>query len=308
MKIHQMAVFREVMITGSVSDAARNLNRTQPSVSATISSLEREIGMRLFERKGGRLHPVSEAQYLFEECSQLLSRVEMIQQNMRSLRSLKSGRLDIVSMPGPSVQMLPDLISEFVEDKPAVNCELVSRSSDVVQQLIAAQQYDIGIADYVASKEANSSLFSREVFEFECLCAINRSHPLASVDRISPEMLGGVPLACLYDQHQVTKSLKKVFAERGVNMNPRFSTQYFVPILRFVESGLAVGIVDPIAADGYVASARSEPGVVFRSLSVLLPHRVNILIPAFRHVSLVAEGFTERLRRKFVMLGAKHIQ
>ena len=76
MKLKQLTAFREVMLTGSVSEAARNLNRTQPAVSAMIAGLENDAGCRLFDRRGGRLHPVPEAHYLFEEAQQILGRLE----------------------------------------------------------------------------------------------------------------------------------------------------------------------------------------------------------------------------------------
>ena len=45
MNIRQLAAFREVMLTGSMSEAARNLNRTQPAVSAQIAGLEDQVGL-----------------------------------------------------------------------------------------------------------------------------------------------------------------------------------------------------------------------------------------------------------------------
>ena len=68
MNLKQMTAFREVVLTGSVSEAARNLNRTQPSVSHMIATLEDSLGLKLFVRRNGRLHPVPEAMYLLEEC------------------------------------------------------------------------------------------------------------------------------------------------------------------------------------------------------------------------------------------------
>ena len=84
MKLNQLTAFREVMLTGSVSDSARNLGRTQPSISSQIHSLEQDIGMLLFERRGGRLHPVPEARYLLEEADTILQKLASVQRNMES--------------------------------------------------------------------------------------------------------------------------------------------------------------------------------------------------------------------------------
>ena len=54
MNLKQLSAFREVMLTGSVSEAARNLYRSQPAISSLIAGLEDDIGFKLFARRGGR--------------------------------------------------------------------------------------------------------------------------------------------------------------------------------------------------------------------------------------------------------------
>ncbi len=295
------------MLTGSVSDAARNLNRTQPSVSSTLAALEDQLGMRLFNRKGGRLHPVSEAHYLLEECSQLLDRADNLRQNMRSLRTLESGRLDIVSMPGPSVFLLPELLAHFLEHKPEVGCELVSRSTDAVHQLIAAQQFDLGLADRVATSDNSSSLVSQEIYRFDCLCAMASDDRLASEATISPQMLDNKPLACLFGSHPVTQELKAGFQAADCRANIRFSTQYFLPLIRFVKHRLAYGIVDPIAVDSYLDTQQEGTQVVFRPLAVPVGHEIVLLKPSFRAHSLIATEFIDALRHKLLLINARRI-
>ncbi len=61
MNLRQIQAFQEVMLTGSVTEAARNMRRTQPAISSLIAGLEKSVGYKLFERRRGRLHPVPEA-------------------------------------------------------------------------------------------------------------------------------------------------------------------------------------------------------------------------------------------------------
>jgi len=158
MKVNQIKAFNEVMITGSVSEAARNLHRTQPSVSALIASLEQELGFSLFVRQKGRLYPVPEANYLHEECREVLARIERIDHTMKQIRSQSSGELRIVAMPGPSIFFLPDLISRFTQGRDDLRCSLISRGSEEVFQLVAAQQYELGIADPIEDKPLDTGL------------------------------------------------------------------------------------------------------------------------------------------------------
>ena len=63
--VREMDVFRCVMQSGSVTNAAITLNISQPAVSRMLQQAEERLGFRLFEREKKRLKPTTEAQTLF---------------------------------------------------------------------------------------------------------------------------------------------------------------------------------------------------------------------------------------------------
>jgi DNA-binding transcriptional LysR family regulator len=107
LNLKQLEALREVMLTGSVSEAARNIGRTQPAVSSLIVALESAIGCELFERHAGRLYPLPEAHYLFEEAKGLLDQLADIQRTMAAIRDIKQGELRIASMSALSFSFSP---------------------------------------------------------------------------------------------------------------------------------------------------------------------------------------------------------
>ncbi|MEM7633940.1 MAG: LysR family transcriptional regulator [Pseudomonadota bacterium] len=295
-----MRAFHDVMLTGSISQTARNLNRTQPSISATIANLETSLGMKLFDRKGGRLHAVPEARYLFEECGELLKRVEAITQNMRRIRALESGELRIASMPGPSVFLLPDIVAKYAKDKSDIKTTLVSRSTEAVIQLLAAQQYDIGICDNHPNLSRESGLIESELVRFSCLCAVPAQSPLASEKTITIDHLDAAPIGILMDEHPVSIQLQDAFASAGLSMNVAFATQYFIPLLTYVENGLACAVVDPVTAQSYrLYRSGQTAGVVFKPFHPEIVFELAILRPNHRPVSLLARDFVDTLISHF---------
>jgi len=52
--LEQFRVFREIVIAGSFSQASKNLSKTLSAVSYTISTLENQLGITLFDRSGHR--------------------------------------------------------------------------------------------------------------------------------------------------------------------------------------------------------------------------------------------------------------
>ena len=296
MNLKQLSAFREVMLTGTVSEAARNLNRTQPAISSLIAGLEDDIGFKLFARRRGRLHPVPEAHFLFEEAGEIIGRLDAAERTIKSVRDLDRGTIRIVSMAGPSVFMLPDLIGRFVEGREQVQVSLITRSSIQVQQLISAQQYDMGLADLGFVGADRSPLVDYEVMSFECLCAIPAGDPLAEKGCVTAADLDGKPMATLYADHPTFTQTEAAFAEMGARLNGRFETVYFIPMFTYVERGLAYAVVDPLSAESYKLFSGGEPRIVFRPFRPAVRLVASIMTPAHRPLSNLAQSFRALLR------------
>lgn len=305
MNVNQMKAFTELMLTGSVSEAARNLNRTQPSISHLIQTLERDLDIRLFERRGGRLHPVQEAHYLFEECQELLRRLETVSRNMKRIKAIETGEVRIASMPGPAVTLLPELVCRFIGPDSDVKATVLSRSSDAVHQLLAAQDFDIGVADYNPKTNPKTPLVESETFLFDCLCAMPQGDPLAKRAFVTPKDLAGKPMATLIREHPSHEQTRRAFDSEGCHLDVRFIHQFFLPLLAFVEKGLAYSIIDPLTLESWRLRSAAANAVTFVPFRPVIEFGVVLLTPAYRPESLIAEGFRKLLVAELRRLGGR---
>jgi len=301
MNLKQLRAFREVMLTGSVSKAATNLFRTQPAVSAQIANLEEEVGFKLFNRRDGRLHPVPEAEYFLAQTVDILKQIDSVQENLKRVNNLETGRLNIAAMPGPSVFFLPQLISEFLRDREHVDISLFSYSSFQIQQLLSAQRYDVGIIDIIPDSDVRS-LLDYDVLEYNCVCAVPADDPLARNISISAEDLNNKPLATLADTHYIFKQIKEIFDQQGLTMNRRFETQYFIPQLTFVEQGLACAIIDPISVETYHLYRKEQTNIKFLPFIPDINFSVSIITPSHRPLSMIAKAFISYLKKELQRL------
>ena len=76
--LRQLRAFAAVHDTGSVSAAARKVSLTQPALSRRISELESALGVRLFDRAGGRLRLTSEGESLLRHSRNVFAEVESL--------------------------------------------------------------------------------------------------------------------------------------------------------------------------------------------------------------------------------------
>ncbi len=78
--LRQLAVFEAVARSGRVAKAAEQVNLSPPATSMALAELEKQLNARLFERIGNRLQLNSQGNLLLPLATDLLHRVEQIEQ------------------------------------------------------------------------------------------------------------------------------------------------------------------------------------------------------------------------------------
>jgi DNA-binding transcriptional LysR family regulator len=294
LNLWHLEVFREVMLTNSVTKAARNLGRTQPAVSASVASLENDIGYELFERRGGRLHPVPEAHFLLAEAQQILDRIGTLERSMRDASGAEVSSIRIASMPVLSEFFMPRLIAGFARSHEAAAFSLVSQSSELIYERIASQQYDVGLAEYRPSSE----LINSTLIKVNCVCALPTTDPLAALPMVTPTDLDGRPCATFLPEHFVAKRLREIFEAAGAHFNPRFQVQNAAAQHILVAENLAYAVFSPLSAWIYRMTHPLADAITFVPITPAVEYQFAVLTPAHRTLSRLAQAFVKTLHEE----------
>ena len=146
MDFHQLRVFVEVARQKSFSRAAEKIFLTQPTVSAHIKSLEKEIGIPLLVRGQRELQLTDAGKVLFQYAQQLLNlerkAVFAIQQEYHIIK----GNLEIVASSVPSSYILPGLMKDFLKKYPLVTFSAKHWDTEQVFENILNFNYELGFA------------------------------------------------------------------------------------------------------------------------------------------------------------------
>ncbi|MFD2138185.1 LysR family transcriptional regulator [Novosphingobium resinovorum] len=110
-----LLTFRAVCDTGSISAAARALNLSQPSVSNTISLLERKLGVVLFERGRGGIVLTAEGEVLQRRAEAMATLLGDAVTEIEHTRQGIAGPLRIGGTPGALLTLLPGAIMRVEE-------------------------------------------------------------------------------------------------------------------------------------------------------------------------------------------------
>lgn len=146
MNLRQIEVFRAVMLTGSVTGAARMLHVSQPGISRMLAHIELQIGVRLFERGRGQLRPTPEATVLYETVEQAYGGVSRIDDCARGLKAGERMTLRVLASPSTALSVVPRAIADVARQFPSARIYLDTRPAKDMALQLARQEVDVAIS------------------------------------------------------------------------------------------------------------------------------------------------------------------
>jgi DNA-binding transcriptional LysR family regulator len=135
-----------VLLTGSVTAAARMLNVSQPAVTKLLQSAENQLGFKLFVREKGRLLPTQEALSLQPEIFEIASRIQRLRDMVRELNTERKAVLRVACVPSIAAALLPPVLARFMKQYPNVICHIETHSHAGIIDRLLRRQSDIGFS------------------------------------------------------------------------------------------------------------------------------------------------------------------
>lgn len=142
----QLEVLCTVIEVGTTAGAAEELGVSQPAVSNMIRHTEDLTGLRLFERKHGRLAPTAEALRIRKEAQHFFMQQKRMNSIVEELRDGVTGKLNIVATPSVGLTIVPRVISDFVKGRPNLKISLELGSVDEIQERLISGRADLGLS------------------------------------------------------------------------------------------------------------------------------------------------------------------
>ena len=142
----------EVAQSGSFSKAAKKLFLTQPTISAHIASLEKELDTRVFVRNTKEVDLSPEGQKLYTYARQILDLAEKIKEEF-GRHEEEAKCVTIAASTIPAQYLLPDILTRFNEKHPGEQLRILESDSAQVAEQVAEGSVDIGFTGTVLEKK-----------------------------------------------------------------------------------------------------------------------------------------------------------
>lgn len=237
MTTEQYKVFYQVSESGSISKAAKALFVSQPAVTKSIKTLEKELDVILFLRNAKGVTLTREGEILYEYVKVAFDQLEQGEKRIKQLKNNDFGSVRIgISNILCKYYFIPFLKS-FHEQYPKLKIEIVNRTSPETLELLEAGRIDCAIISEIGSKNLHNY---NELMEIQDIF-VSKEKP--ATDIVELKELEKYPLLLLEKKNATRASFDEFFVENHINVNVEIEISSMEFLVEFAKIGLGISAV-----------------------------------------------------------------
>jgi DNA-binding transcriptional LysR family regulator len=237
----QIEIFYEVYKNSSMTAAAHKMEISQPSVSKTLGNIEKNLGFKLFIRKGKKLIPTNEATELFEHASIVTNQLKNFNYIANTYKSRSLDFINIGTTPSLAETLVPKIIKQYNLIKPDARFNLINLNSiDLIEERYKPD-IDITIC-FNARTPLNSKNITIQKGKHFLVSPkeYNLKKEIYLKDVMHLPYIEITNLLSLYSD----SSIMNYFIEKELDMNFYLKSDSYSAALSIIKEGIGISILD----------------------------------------------------------------
>jgi LysR family transcriptional regulator, low CO2-responsive transcriptional regulator len=286
--ITQLRSFLAVVRTGSVTAAAEELVVSQPSVSAAVSALTRELGVELTERVGRSVRPSPAGKVFASYAADVIGLLDQGARAAREAADSAASELRIGAVTTAGEHIAPQLMQTFAAHHPEIALSVDVGNRERVFERLRTHRSDVAIG----GRPPDEGIVGERFLDNPIVVIAAPDDPLAKARRVRVEQLGSRPWL-LREEGSGTRSMTEEFLAAHDLHPPIRTLGSNGAIKQAARAGLGVSLQSRLATHLEV-----ELGLLaIVNVDVALPRRQWYVIrPAHGPVRPAVERFLEFVR------------
>lgn len=251
-ELAQLEAFLQVAQHRSFSRAAEALFLTQPSVTARIQSLEREIGERLFERTGRSVTLTDAGHAFMPHAQRALTAVQEGTDAIEAVRHGDIGSIRIGASDTIATYVLPGILKQFRETRPRVHVHLTTGQTEGIVEKLLAGETHVAVTRLTQHPEVESLHLYNDDLALVC----SPSHPFASRGRVTIAEAGKEPFLFFERSSSYHSLVYSMFLRVGVVPESVMELDSMETTKHMVEAGLGIAILPVVSVDREITAGQ----------------------------------------------------
>lgn len=251
MDFRRLEAFCKVYELKSFSKAGESMFLSQPTISAHIHTLEKDLSVRLFDRLARVVLPTAAGDILYRYVRQAFSSIDAARAEIQLLQDCVSGALDVGGSTIPAHYLLPDILAGFTKIYPDVTMQLRVADSSAIIRMVEQGELMVGV---VGAQDQNSDLVFHLLFT-DNLVIIAAPSFLLGKERLGLDDMLSLPWILREQGSGTRKSFERSLARIGAdlrNLKVTVTVESTLAVLQCVKAGLGVSVTSRLAASSYL--------------------------------------------------------
>lgn len=240
LELSKLEYFRIVAQTEHVTRAARLLSLSQPALSRSLASLEQELGIPLFDRRGRNLFLNVYGKEFLEYVEKALQLIDEGQRVLQVRAGLSSVSVALAFLPTLGPEYVPQLIRGFNKKYQDVQFHLWQNTNDTIIQQLESGNVDLGLC---SSPKNHLNLSWNQLFSEELFVIVPSSHRLASARYVELTEIADESFIALKRGTGLRSVTENLFRESGFSPRITFESEEVSTIAGLVGAGLGVSLL-----------------------------------------------------------------
>lgn len=288
--MNRYLAFQKVVELGSFTKAAEVLGYTQPAMSQMITSLERELSIKLLYRSRYGIRLTLEGEKLYPFVQRTISQYQSMQEIAKEIKGLDTGIIRIGTISSISCHWLPKLIKSFWELYPRVQFTLHQGDYTTIPEWVRTGEVDFGFVN----PDAVQGMKTPFVKEGELRAVLPADHGLAAKPYVTLEELAAEPFLLL-EEGSLSEPLE-AFHEAGLEPNIRLCVHDDYSILSMIETGLGISILPELVLQ------KTDYNVVILPIKPVIIRKIGLIMKDKNALSIASKYFIEFLEERIDQL------
>ncbi|MBP3040218.1 LysR family transcriptional regulator [Bacillaceae bacterium Marseille-Q3522] len=237
MEWQQLEYFQTVARLQHMTLAAKALAITQPALSRSISRLESELGVPLFERSGRNIILNRFGQLFQKRVVRILKEYKEARLELENLLSPEHGEVALGFLHTLGVHQIPDFIRSFRKIYPSIQFQLHENSSQKLLEMLLKGEIDLFMGSLL---EANQQIQWTPLWKEELFLMVPNGHRLAGVKKINLEDIRNEPLISYKKGFGLRTIVDDLLVEANIHPPIPFEGEDSHTIAGLVTAGLGI--------------------------------------------------------------------
>ncbi|MCM3766214.1 LysR family transcriptional regulator [Neobacillus niacini] len=246
MNLVQLEFIVEIAKVNNISKASNILHVSQSGISQSLTSLEEELGVKIFDRSRSGVFPTEDGKIIIQKAQEILNQIEDLKSFSQSKHANTPVEIKISLTPGFIVN-IQEAIASFKSDYPHVNIVVYENISKQIIQEVMDNEIDLGLIGFYRNKwQIDKELAFQQLFKTMVKVCVGKHSPFASRKTITHEDLKNQSIV-LYNSDAFNR-FAKVFEQKYGPLNILFRTNNYEVIKKTVMDGDAFSLFTDVFA------------------------------------------------------------